>query len=173
MLLTAKTIGMLIGPGYEELEHWVPYMRMKEEGARVIVIGESAGQTYMGKHGCYPARSEAAAAEIQADTLDGLLIPGGYCPDTIRRSQPVLELIRAAHAQGKIIGMICHAGSVGISAGIIGRRATGSLGIKDDLVLAGAQWVDEPAFREGNIVWGRVVEDIPRYTALLVQTLAG
>ncbi len=171
MQLAGKTIGMLIGPGYEELEHWVPYMRMREEGARVIVIGETAGTRFMSKHGCYPAVSDAAAANIQADDLDALLIPGGHCPDKIRRNQEIKRLVRDVHRQGKIVGMICHAGSVGISAGIIGARATGSEGIRDDLELAGAKWVDEPAFKEGNIVWGRVVEDIPFYVAELIRAL--
>ncbi len=171
MRLQYKTIGMLIGPGYEELEHWVPYMRMREEGAHVIVIGESAGTRYMSKHGCYPATSEKAAAEVNPAELDALLIPGGHCPDKIRRDPSIKKLVKDMHALNKIIGMICHAGSVGISAGIIGSKATGSDGIRDDLELAGAQWVDEPAFRDGNIVWGRVVEDIPAYMAELIKAL--
>ena len=107
-----------------------------------------------------------------AASLDALVVPGGWAPDKLRRSTVVLDLVRAVHARGAIVGMICHAGWVGISAGIVkGSRATGSLGIKDDLENAGATWVDEPAFRDGNLVWGRVVEDIPAWCAVLVEAI--
>ena len=101
------------------------------------------------------------------------MVPGGWAPDKLRRHDEVTGLVRKAYNQGKIVGLICHAGLVGISAGIVeGHRATGSLGIKDDLVNAGATWVDEPAFRDGTIVWGRVVEDIPDFCRELVAAVA-
>jgi len=99
-------------------------------------------------------------------------VPGGWAPDKLRRSEAVLALIRAMDAQGKLIAAICHAGWVLASAGIVrGKRATGSRGIRDDLVNAGAIWVDEPALRDGNLVWGRVVEDIPAFCRELVRAL--
>lgn len=174
MRLTDKTIGFFIGPGYEEFEFWVVYMRLVEEGATVQVIGTAAGATYAGKHGCIPATSEVAARDVDPSTLDAVVVPGGWCPDKIRRDADVLRITRAIYDAGKIVGMICHAGLVGISAGIVsGHRATGSLGIRDDLVNAGATWVDEAAFRDGNIVWGRVVEDIPDFNRELIAALAG
>ena len=105
---------------------------------------------------------------------DALVVPGGWAPDKLRRYDSVKNLVRGVYAQGKIVGLICHAGLVAISAGIIppGGRATGSLGIKDDLVNAGAVWVDEPAFRDGQLVWGRVVADIPAFCRELVAALA-
>jgi protease I len=110
----------------------------------------------------------------KAEALDGLVIPGGWAPDKLRRNQSVLQLVRDMHKQGKIIGTICHGGWVPISAGIMrGHKATGSVGIKDDITNAGGIWVDEPAFREGNLVWGRVVEDIPAFCRELVAALAG
>ncbi len=99
------------------------------------------------------------------------MIPGGWAPDKMRRDPAILDLVRGVHARGLPIGIICHGGSVAISAGIVGARATGSLGIKDDLVNAGAEWVDEPAFRDGNLVWGRVVADIPDFARELVAAL--
>jgi len=106
---------------------------------------------------------------LNPDTLDGLVIPGGWAPDKLRRYPAVTDLVRKMGEAEKPIGIICHGGLVAISAGIvIGHRATGSRGIKDDLINAGATWVDEPAFRDGNQVWGRVVEDIPAFCQELI-----
>ena len=173
MRLKGKTIGILVGPGYEELEFWVPYMRMQEEGAEVRVIGIKAGEIYTGKSGGLTVESHTAAKEITADQLDALLVPGGWAPDKLRRDRNILQLVQNMNAQDKILGFICHAGWVAASAGICkGNRVTGSTGIKDDLENAGAIWVDEPALREGNLVWGRVVADIPDYCRELIEALA-
>jgi protease I len=111
-------------------------------------------------------------AELRADDLFGLVLPGGWAPDKLRRYQVVTDLVRAMDAAGKVIGIICHGGSIAISAGIVrGRPATGSTGIKDDLINAGALWVDEAAFRDGHLVWGRVVADIPAFCRELVAAL--
>ncbi len=174
MHLKGKTIGILVGPGYEDLEFWVPYMRMKEEGAVVKVIGMHSGEVNPSKSGGLTAEAEFGADEVTADQLDGLLVPGGWAPDKLRRDPNVLKLVRDMNDQGKILGFICHAGWVAASAGICkGKKATGSTGIKDDMENAGAVWVDEPAFQEGNLVWGRVVEDIPDYCRELIQALSG
>ena len=173
MRLQGKTIGILVGPGYEDLEFWVPYMRMVEEGAEVSVIGSKAGEIYSSKSGGLSVESQFAAKEITADHLDALLVPGGWAPDKLRRDRNVLQLVREMNTQDKILGFICHAGWVAASAAICkGKRATGSTGIKDDMENAGAIWVDEPAFREGNLVWGRVVADIPDYCRELVRALS-
>jgi len=173
MKLEGKRVAVLVGPGYEDLEFWVPLMRMQEEGAEVTVVGIEAGESYMSKSGGLEARAQVGAADVSAADFDAVLVPGGWAPDKLRRYQAVTSLVRDAHDQGKIVGSICHAGLVLISAGIVrGHRATGSKGIKDDLINAGAVWVDEPAFREGNVVWGRVVEDIPAYVRELVLALS-
>jgi protease I len=172
MLLEGKRIAYLLEEGFEDLEFWVPLMRLKEEGARVTVVGSGKGEKFRGKH-CLEARPDTQAEAVGPDDFDALVVPGGWAPDKLRRYPAVLDLVRGVHAQGKIVGAICHAGLVLISAGIVrGCRATGSLGIKDDLVNAGATWVDEPAFRDGNLVWGRVVEDIPDFCRELVKALA-
>jgi len=172
MRLKGKTIGILVGPGYEDLEFWVPYMRMKEEGAEVKVIAIKNGQTYTSKSGGLTVESQVAAEDVTADQLSALLVPGGWAPDKLRRDQNVLQLVREVNNQGKILGFICHAGWVAVSAGICeGKRATGSSGIKDDMENAGAVWVNKAAFREGNLVWGRVVADIPDYCRELVKAL--
>jgi len=172
MKLVDKNIAMLVGPKYEDLEFWVVYMRMIEEGAKVTIVGTEAGQEYQSKSHGLTAESEVAASDVDSSEFDAVLIPGGWAPDKIRRDQGVIDLVTEINRQDKIIGMICHAGLVGISAGIVdGREATGSQGIKDDLVNAGAKWVDQAAVKDGNLVWGRVVKDIPDYCRLLVDTL--
>ena len=172
MLLSNHHIGIFVEEEFEDLEFWVTVMRLREEGARVTIIGTGRAERYRGKHGV-EAKVDVAVAQIKAEDLDGLVVPGGWAPDKLRRSPAVLDLVRAIYAQGKIIGAICHGGWVLASAGILhGHRVTGSLGVKDDLVNAGATWVDEPAFRDGNLVWGRVVEDIPAFCRELVAALA-
>jgi protease I len=164
-------VAVLVGPSFEDLEFWVPVMRLREEGASVVIAGREADVTYTGKHGL-TATSQVAARTLDADELDAVVVPGGWAPDKLRRDEGVTGLVRALDDRGKVVAQICHAGLVGISAGIVeGRRATGSLGIKDDLVNAGATWVDEPAFQDGNQVWGRVVADIPAFCRALVQAL--
>ncbi|MFZ2359220.1 MAG: type 1 glutamine amidotransferase domain-containing protein [Anaerolineae bacterium] len=172
MKLQNQHIAFLAGPGFEDLEFWAVYMRLVEEGARVTVVGLKAGDVYPSKSGGLTATADVAAADVSPDQFDAIVIPGGWAPDKIRRYEAVTSLVKGMDDQGKIVGMICHAGLVGISARIVaGHRSTGSLGIKDDLVNAGAIWVDEPAFRDGNQVWGRVVEDIPAFNRELVKAL--
>lgn len=169
--LQGMKVAVLLEEGFEDLEFWVPVMRLREEGAEVAVVGVEAGATARGKH-CLTATSDVAAGDVSADDFDGVVVPGGWAPDKMRRHEAMTGLVNRAHSQGKVIGLICHAGLVGISANIVkGSRATGSLGIKDDLVNAGAEWVDIPAFRDGNIVWGRVVEDIPDFCRELISAL--
>lgn len=168
--LEGKTIGVFVAEGFEDLEFWVPVMRLREEGARTLVIGLSH-EAVTAKH-CLTATPDVVASEVRSEQLDGLVIPGGWAPDKLRRSDDVLRLTREIHAQGKTIGVICHGGWVAASAEIVqGMRVTGSRGIRDDMTHAGAFWADEPAFRSGNVVWGRVVEDIPDFLRELVAAL--
>jgi len=169
--LRGRKIAVFLEEGFEDLEFWVTLMRLREEAADVTVVGIAGGQTVRGKH-ALEATSDLAAKDVSADDFDAVVVPGGWAPDKLRRYEEVTSLVAKAYGQGKIIGLICHAGLVGISAGIVGgHRATGSLGIKDDLVNAGATWVDEPAFRDGAIVWGRVVEDIPVFCRELITAI--
>ncbi|MFN4294040.1 MAG: type 1 glutamine amidotransferase domain-containing protein [Thermoflexales bacterium] len=173
MRLKDKRIAFFVEEGFEDLEFWAVYMRLREEGARVTVVAPKAGVTFRSKSGGLTATSEAAADALAARDMDAVIVPGGWAPDKLRRNESVKRLVRDAYAQGKIIGMICHAGWVGISAGIVkGHRATGSVAIKDDLENAGATWVDAPAFRDGNLVWGRVVADIPDFNRELIKAIA-
>ena len=170
MKLSGKKVAILLEEGFEDLEFWVPLMRLQEEGAQVIVVAPKLA-TYGGKGGL-EARADAAAEAVSATDFEALVVPGGWAPDKLRRYPAIKNLVREMNDQGKIVAAICHGGLVLISAGIVaGRKATGSEGIKDDLVNAGAEWLDEPAFRDGNLVWGRVVKDIPDFCRELVRAL--
>lgn len=172
MKLEGKKIAYLIEEGFEDLEFYVPVMRLREEGAQVVIVGSGKAGSFRGKH-CLEARPDVNADQVSPEDFDGLVVPGGWAPDKLRRYPAVLNLVRGVYQQGKIVASICHAGWVLISAGIVkGHRATGSEGIKDDLINAGAEWVDKPAFRDGNLVWGRVVKDIPDFCRVLVQALS-
>jgi protease I len=170
MRLTGKRIAILLADGVEDLEFYVPCMRLQEEGAEVIAAGITP-QPVRGKNGL-DITPAATIESLHSRDLFALVVPGGWAPDKLRRSSAVTDLVRELDSAGKIIGIMCHGGLVAISAGIVrGRRATGSLGIKDDLVNAGATWEDAAAFREGNLIWGRVVADIPAFCRELVAAL--
>ena len=170
MRLQEKKIGVLVAEGVEDLEYYVPMMRLQEEGAEVLTAALDLKPVH-GKHGL-EITPDTRIDSLSADDLFALVLPGGWAPDKLRRHSSVKDLVREMDSQGKTIGVICHAGLIPISAGIMkGRRGTGSLGIKDDIINAGGTWVDEAAFREGNLVWGRVVADIPDFCRELVQAL--
>jgi protease I len=170
MALDGKTIAILVAPDVEDLEYYVPLMRLQEEGANVLTAALELKPLH-GKNGM-PIVPDTLIESLRAEDLFALVIPGGWAPDKLRRHPEVTDLVRKMDAAQKPLGIICHGGLVAISAGIVkGRRATGSLGIKDDLVNAGATWVDEAAFRDGNLVWGRIVADIPAFCRELVAAL--
>jgi protease I len=171
MKLTDHRVAVLVDRSFEDLEFWVPTMRLREEGADVVVAGREADATFTGKHGL-TATTDVAAGTLDPDRLDAVVVPGGWAPDKLRRDEGVTSLVHEMDAREKIVAQICHAGLVGISAGIVkGRKATGSTGIKDDLVNAGAEWVDKAAFQEDHLVWGRVVKDIPAFCRTLIHAL--
>ena len=170
MKLTGKKIAFLVTEGVEDLEYYVVAMRLQEEGAEVLTAGLDLKPLH-GKNGLV-ITPDTLIKDLKADEIFALVLPGGWAPDKLRRYAEVKELVAKVNAQGKTIGIICHGGLVAISAGIVrGKHATGSLGIKDDLENAGAIWDDRPAFREGNLVWGRVVADIPDFNRELVAAL--
>jgi protease I len=166
-----KTIGAIVDDVYEDLELWYPRIRLEEQGWTVIVAGPEAGRVYAGKHG-YPCKAERAFASLDPSRLDALLVPGGFAPDRMRRDPAVLQLVRDMHAAGKLIAFICHAGWVLISAGILrGRRATSTVGIRDDMTNAGAVWVDEPLVVDGNLLSSRTPADLAAFGRGMVDWL--
>ena len=171
MRLQGKKIAVLVAEGVEDYEYFVPMMRLQEEGAQVLTASLDL-KSIKGKNGL-TITPDTLIESLNANELFALVIPGGWAPDKLRRYDAVKNLVRKMNDGNKIIGIICHGGSTAISAGIIkkGQRVTGSTGIKDDLVNVGGVWADEPAFREGNQVWGRVVADIPDFNRELVKAL--
>lgn len=170
MRLQGKRIAVLVAEGVEDLEYYVPAMRLQEEGAQVLTAALDL-QPVHGKNGLL-ITPDTPIESLKADDLFALVVPGGWAPDKLRRYAAVTELLKKMDAARKPIGIICHGGLLAISAGILkGRRATGSLGIRDDVLNAGGKWVDQAAFREGNLVWGRIVADIPAFCSELIAAL--
>jgi len=160
-----------VAPEVEDLEVWYPKLRLEEEGYQVVLAGLGEREV-RGKHGI-PCPVDGHVKEYAAARLHGILIPGGWAPDKLRRDVHLLGLVRQLDEAGRTVAAICHGPWVLISAGIVrGRRMTGSLGIKDDLVNAGALWVDEPAVVDGNVVTGRVPKDLPAFGVALLGSLA-
>jgi len=164
---------VIVGEHYEDLELWYPKLRLEEAGAHVTLAGTMPGRTYSGKHG-YPCTSDAALTDMEAGDFHGIVIPGGWMPDALRRDRKVLELVREFVTQGKLVAAICHGGWIPISAGVYrGVRVTGSPGIRDDLVNAGAIWEDAAVVVDRHFVSSRKPADLPAFMAAIVDALAG
>lgn len=167
----SKRILCFVDDVYEDLELWYPKLRLIEAGASVTVAGPKAGARYEGKNG-YPCVADAAIAEMNSADFHGVLLPGGFMPDKLRRDPKVLQLIREFDAAKKLVAAICHGGWMAISAGVYrGVRVTGSLGIKDDLVNAGAIWEDAPVVVDRHFVSSRKPDDLPEFCKGILQVL--
>jgi len=170
MRLKGKRVAVLAEDIYQEMELWVPYYRLKEEGAEVKIVAPEK-KSYKSKNG-YPVNADAAAADVTAKEFDGVVIPGGYAPDMLRRYPAVLKLVKDCFEQGKPVAAICHGGWVPASAGILkGRTATGFFSIKDDMVHAGATYVDKEVVVDGNLITSRTPADLPAFCRELVKAL--
>lgn len=165
-----RRVLILVGPEYEDLEVWYPKLRLEEAGFETPLAGLGERQ-YRGKHG-YPCTVDGSAGDFRAADLAGILAPGGWAPDKVRRDKAALALVREVHQAGKLVATICHGPWVLISAGIVrGRTLTSTAGIRDDLVNAGAEWVDRPAVIDGNIVSARVPKDLPEFAKAMLSVL--
>jgi protease I len=170
MSLEGRSVLFFAAPLYEDLELWYPKIRLEEEGARTVVAGLGE-RTYQGKRG-YPITVDASVEQVSAGDFDGLVIPGGYAPDILRRSARVLELVREIYGAGKPVAFICHAGWVPISAGILrGKKGTSVGAIKDDLVNAGLLWEDSPVVVDGNLISSRTPADLPQFCRAIIAAL--
>lgn len=166
----SRKILLLVDELYEDLEFHYPKIRLAEEGIILVVAGAHV-QTYYGKKGL-PAQTEIAFSEIQPDGYEGVIIPGGYAPDKLRRYPEVLKLVKRYDDEKKLVAFICHAGWVPISAGILkGRKATSFFAIKDDMVNAGALWEDSPVVIDDNLVSSRTPEDLSEFCRGILRVL--
>jgi protease I len=167
----SKTIVMLVGPEYEDLEVWYPKLRLEEAGFEVLFAG-LGDMMYFGKHG-YPCKTDGRVQDFPAAQLAGIISPGGWAPDKIRRDPEVLRRVREMNEQKKLIGTICHGPWVLISAGVVkGRRMTSTVGIRDDITNAGARWIDQPTVTDGNIVSARLPPDLPVFVKAMLEVLS-
>lgn len=168
---TGKRFLFFVGDDYEDLELWYPALRLQEAGVAVTLAGEVAGATYRGKHG-YPCKADAAIAEMRSADIAGVLLVGGWMPDKLRRDAKVLSLVREFHAAGKTIAAICHGPWIAISAGVCkGVRMTSTPGIRDDLVNAGAEWVDAAVVVDRHFITARRPPDLPAFGKALVDAV--
>ncbi|MEZ6066318.1 MAG: type 1 glutamine amidotransferase domain-containing protein [Planctomycetaceae bacterium] len=158
---------------YEDLELWYPKLRMEEAGAHFTVAGPKMGAEYTGKHG-YPCVADAAIADMEVDDFDGVICPGGFMPDKLRRDPKVLELVHGFHERECLIAAICHGGWIPISAKVYsGVRVTGSPGIKDDLVNSGAIFEDASVVIDRHFVSSRRPSDLPDFCRGIIEVLSG
>jgi protease I len=170
MSRTGKRVAILVEDLYQDLEVWYPYYRLKEAGVEVVLVGTGKSE-YKGKYG-YPLTPGTSVERVSAEEFDGLIIPGGYAPDILRRFPSVSRLVKAADRQGKVIGAICHAGWVLCSADVLrGRTATCFSAIKDDVVNAGATYVDREVVRDGNLITARKPDDLPAFMRTFLEAL--
>ncbi|MBI4478030.1 MAG: type 1 glutamine amidotransferase [Acidobacteria bacterium] len=169
--LDNRRVLMFVEDLYEDLELWYPKLRLIEAGAHVTVAGPEARHTYKGKHG-YPCTSDARIDDLNAAEYDALVLPGGFAPDKLRRLPKVLELTRQFHQSEKVVAHICHAGWIPISAGIMrGYRCTSTPAIKDDLINAGATWVNEPVVVDRHMITSRGPDDLPMFCQAILTAL--
>jgi protease I len=172
MKLQGKRVAILAENLYQEMELWVPYYRVREEGADVKVVGAGGARSYASKHG-YPVTVDVQADQVSAVEFDAVVIPGGYAPDIMRRHAAMVALVRDAVQQGRVVAAICHAGWLLVSAGVLkGRRATAFASIKDDMVNAGAVWEDAEVVVDGSLITSRKPDDLPAFCRAIVGALA-
>lgn len=173
MELSGKRFVILVDAQFNDHEFWYPYFRLKEAGAEVTVVASTAGKAYEGKYGT-PAKADKTPADISVADYAGIIIPGGYAPDHMRRDQNMVSLVRAFDQQGKVVAAICHAGWMLVSAGILkGRTVTSFFAIKDDLVNAGATWRDHEVVTDRNMITSRTPDDLPAFMRTIIAACKG
>jgi protease I len=167
-----KRIAILVEEGFEDSELIESMKAMKNTDIGVLIIGSGSREAYTGKRGIITVTADITAGEANAETFDGVIIPGGYAPDKMRLHQPMIDLVRKAHDQDKVIAAICHGPQLLISAEIVrGRRVTSWPAIAVDLRNAGAEWVDAPIVQDGNIITARRPADLPRFNKAIIQAI--
>lgn len=168
---TGKRVLIFVGDDYEDLELWYPKLRLEAAGVHVTVAGRERGATYRGKHG-YPCVADAALADVVGHDFDGVVIPGGWMPDQLRRDPKVLQLTRFFAESGRLVASICHGPWIMISAGVCrGVRMTSTPGIRDDVTNAGAEWVDAPVVVDRHFITSRRPPDLPVFGEALLEWL--
>jgi len=171
MKLNGVRVAILVEQQYQEMELWYPLYRLREAGCTVTLVGPEAGQNYPSKLG-YPAKADQGINDVKAGDFDAMIIPGGFAPDFMRRSEKMVSLVRTAVEQGKVVAAICHGPWMLCSAGVLrGKRATCFFAIKDDVINAGAHYSDAEVVRDGQIITSRKPDDLPAFVLAILQAL--
>jgi len=173
MTLKGKRIAVLAADLYQELEIWYPLLRFREDGAETVAVGAEAGKSYSSKKG-YPVVADISIAAAHAKDFDAVIVPGGWAPDILRQDERMLAFVREMNKGGKIVAAICHAGWVLCSADILrGRKVTCYKAIKDDMIHAGAEYVDAEVVVDGNLISSRMPTDLPAFCREIAKALQG
>jgi protease I len=171
MELKGKKVVIPVEEMFNTFEFWYPYYRLKEAGCEVVVIGSGSARKYSGKPGT-EVTVDLNTDQVSAADFDGIVIPGGYAPDLMRRYPKMVQLVRDLYEKGKIVAAICHAGWMLASAEIIqGKTLTSFFAIKDDLIHAGANWVDQDVVVDGNLITSRKPDDLPAFMRAIIKAL--
>lgn len=171
MSLQGKRIAIMIDQQYQELEVWYPLYRLREEQAEVVTVASESDRSYPSKLG-YPCMSDQSAHAVRGSEFDAVIVPGGWCPDFMRRDEQMIRFIQDAVDAGKVVAAICHGGwMLCCTDGLKGKRATSFYAIKHDIINAGAEWVDEETVVDGNIITARKPDDLPRFVRTLIDRL--
>lgn len=172
MSLSGKRVAILVEQDYQDLEVWYPLLRLREEGAEVTVVGTGSSRHYTGKHG-YPIDVDTDIKKISPDGFHAVVVPGGWAPDRLRQHKEILDFVAALDQKGCVVASICHGPWVLASARILeGRKVTAYKAIRDDLVHAGATFVDETVVRDRNLITSRVPSDLPAFCREIISALA-
>lgn len=165
-----KKVAVLVEDHYQVLEVWYPYLRLREEGMRTVLVG-TGKKEYKSKEG-YPAEEELSIKKAKADDFDAVVIPGGYAPDILRRYKGINKFVQDMYNSGKTVACICHGGWVLVSSGILkGKKVTGFSAIKDDLINAGAQYFDKEVVVDNNLITSRNPYDLPVFCKEIIKQL--
>ncbi|VAW16634.1 Intracellular protease [hydrothermal vent metagenome] len=168
---SSKKIAILVEDMYQVLEVWYPALRLDEEGIETVFVGTGTKDSYSSKEG-YPARADVSIEDISADQVDGVIIPGGFAPDFMRRYPKMVQFVKDLDEKGKVVASICHGGWMLVSADILkGRKATSFFAIKSDLVAAGANFVDVEVAVDKNLITSRKPEDLPAFMVEIIKQL--
>ena len=172
MKLTGKKIAIMLDQQYQELEVWYPYYRLMEEGARVVRVAPEAARNYPSKLG-YPCDSDVAARDVKGGDFDAVIVPGGWCPDFMRRDDSMVSFIQQCVKADIVLAAICHGGwMLCCTEALRGKRATSFMAIRHDIINAGATWVDQQCVVDGKLITARKPDDLPAFCQAIIAALA-
>jgi protease I len=167
----SKKIAILVDESYQVLEVWYPYYRLREEGFDVVTVGNGTRDTFPSKEG-YPCKVDKSIHDIKAADFDAVVIPGGWAPDFLRRHAKIVQFVKDLNAAGKVVASICHGGWMLVSADCVrGKKATCFMSVKDDIIAAGAKYVDAETVVDGNLITARKPDDLPAFVREIIKKL--